>query len=150
MKSKPVPSHPNQGKVVPLLPTQSRSIPQDPGQSCQHLKNDCPACNALTYFLNRYLCEDEDAPNYAHQVDAIWQLHFTKMQLERRFAQLPSEPQPEVMELVHTLQSQLSALTKNVTQQQVTTPLSLLLAVLAKETEMMLLRQKSQWWRAMT
>ncbi|WP_236642783.1 hypothetical protein [Vibrio tubiashii] len=82
-------------------------------------------------------------------VEAIWNLQCAKMQIRNTFLLFPQQPPDDVDDVIVTmskLQCRLTTLITSLDKIKQENQLYLLLAVLAKETDLMLKSKKAQWW----
>ncbi|MDC5853163.1 hypothetical protein [Vibrio europaeus] len=79
-------------------------------------------------------------------VEAIWNLQCAKMQIRSTFLMFPQQPPDDVIVTMSKLQCRLTTLITSLDKIKHENQLYLFLAVIARETDLMLKSKKAQWW----
>lgn len=101
----------------------------------------CESCRTIAYLVETYLYHHQGAeaqtPPIEELTKAIWNLHYAKTRLQHHIQQAPHPLKPEAIKTIHTLLKQLAHLNCNLKRLD-SHPLSFLLAMIVKDTELML------------
>ena len=105
----------------------------------------CESCLSVQRVLDNYLKTHSDL-ECGELVEAIWNLQCAKMQIRNTFLMFPHQPPDDVVVKMCELQCQLATLISSLERIKQENQLYLLLAVIARETDLMLKSKKAQWW----
>jgi len=115
--------------------------------SCSNVEIDnnnfnCTSCSNITYLLDTYLYYSDHSEATEEIIDAIWNLHYTKIQLQSLFKHKHTHEKPDVISTLKHLKRQLESLNRSLKELN-DNPLHFFLAMIAKDTELML---QTQFW----
>lgn len=105
----------------------------------------CESCLSVQAVLDSYLKTHSDF-GCDELVEAIWNLQCAKMQIRNAFLMFPQQPPDDVIVTMSKLQCRLTTLITSLDKIKQENQLYLLLAVIARETDLMLKSKKAQWW----
>ena len=105
----------------------------------------CESCLSVQTVLDSYLKTHSDL-ECDELVEAIWNLQCAKMQIRNAFLMFPQQPPDDVIVTMSKLQCRLTTLITSLDKIKQENQLYLLLAVIARETDLMLKSKKAQWW----
>ncbi|MCG9750036.1 hypothetical protein L1D54_06065 [Vibrio brasiliensis] len=101
----------------------------------------CQSCQPIAYLVETYIYhqqgEKAQTPSVEELTEAIWSLHYAKTRLQHHIQQTPDQLKPDVVESIQKVIDQLAHLNCSLKLLD-NHPLSFLLAMLVKDTEMML------------
>lgn len=113
--------------------------------TCQTSSGSCESCLSVQTVLDSYLKTHSDLE--CHElVEAIWNLQCAKMQIRNAFLMFPQQPPDDVIVTMSKLQCRLTTLITSLDKIKQENQLYLLLAVIARETDLMLKSKKAHWW----
>lgn len=105
----------------------------------------CESCLSVQTVLDSYFKTHVDL-ECDELVEAIWNLQCAKMQIRNTFLMFPQQPPDDVVVTMSKLQCRLTTLIASLAKIKKENQLYLLLAVIARETDLMLKSKKAQWW----
>lgn len=105
----------------------------------------CESCLTVQAMLDRYSKTQSDL-ECSELVEAIWNLQCAKMQIKNAFLMFPLQPPDDVVLTMGQLQRRLKTLISSLERIKQENQLYLLLAVIARETDLILKTKKAQWW----